>query len=210
METTGQAGINEFLIAARERLSDSTFKPAKTLCQALHDLPQVPIEKPARYLPACSLFASVEVCRGDPLLRSFLRCRHQLPWRIPGFGKLPAALKQQLAVTEIVGPQGLFYSSSVRLGILLQLSHTAYPRHRHAADELYLVLHGHARWSVDDGGLKRKPPGTYIHHQPFVLHTIQTDEEPLVALWGWVGDIDGSTYTMGTAASVAGHSRKGN
>ncbi len=101
-----------------------------------------------------------------------------------------------MAVVEIIGPDGMIFDKRCRFGLLLQDSGTYYPKHQHAAEELYFILSGTAKWTVDNGDPELKGADTFIHHKPNQPHAILTQTKPLLTMWGWAGDITSSSYTM--------------
>ena len=125
-----------------------------------------------------------------------LQCSDLLTWREAGFGKLPEEFSKRIFASEIFGPKGIIDNPSIRVGLLLQLDHVAYPKHWHSAEELYLVLLGEAHWSVYDGSPEVRFPETFVHHRSNQPHSMTTIDEPLLAMWGWTGDIDGQSYSV--------------
>ena len=130
------------------------------------------------------------------LISLLLQCSDLLSWREAGFGKLPEEFSKRIFASEIIGPKGIIDNPSMRVGLLLQLDHVAYPKHWHSAEELYLVLLGEAHWSVDDGSPEVRSPETFVHHKSNQPHSMTTSDEPLLAMWGWTGDIDGQSYSV--------------
>ena len=130
------------------------------------------------------------------LISLLLQCSDLLSWREAGFGKLPEEFSKRIFACEIIGPKGIIDNPSVRLGLLLQLDHVVYPKHWHSAEELYLVLLGEAYWSVDDGSPELRSPENFVHHKSNQPHSMITIDEPLLAMWGWTGDIDGQSYSV--------------
>ena len=90
---------------------------------------------------------------------------------------------------ELVGPERAFESRKLLVGFLLLGSHTLYPDHEHAAEEVYHVASGRASWRRGDGAWRTEPPGAIIHHAPHVSHAMSTEDEPLLALYCWMGDV---------------------
>ncbi len=130
-----------------------------------------------------------------PLAEALAPCLPLLAWRAPGFGRLPMDVAAKITVCEILGPDGMFADPDIRFGLLFQQARVDYPPHRHAAEELYLVLEGTAGWSVDGLEPSPQPPGAFVHHAPWRTHAMQTGAEPLLAAWAWTGDIRASTYS---------------
>lgn len=127
------------------------------------------------------------------LLRAPPRLWRELPWRVAGGGKGPPVV----AVTELLGPNGMSGCARCRAGVFFQRGDSYYPRHKHAAAEFYLPLCGTAAWLADGRAPRRVAPfGELIYHKSWQAHAIRTDAEPLLALWLWTGDLDLSSYIM--------------
>ncbi|MGB0386017.1 MAG: dimethylsulfonioproprionate lyase family protein [Ardenticatenaceae bacterium] len=91
---------------------------------------------------------------------------------------------------DIIGPRGYVPSQSIAVGFLLMGPHLFYPPHHHPATEVYFVVSGHARWQRGDEPWQIRPPGTFILHPSGVSHAMQTEEEPLLALYVWRDYLD--------------------
>jgi len=122
------------------------------------------------------------------------RSASHLRWRQPGFGKIPDAVASHMAVCEIIGPMGQITHHAVRAGLLFQDAEILYPSHRHAAEEIYLPLSGPAAWQTANSAWRQHAFGDIIHHLPFQPHAIRTAQTPLLAIWGWTGDIRADSY----------------
>ena len=112
-----------------------------------------------------------------------------LSWRSPGFGKIPVEISNHMAVCEIIGPAGQIKHETVRAGLLFQAPNITYPHHSHAAEEIYLSLSGPVEWQVDETDWRHSFAGDFTHHLPHQPHAIRTGTIPLLAAWGWTGDI---------------------
>ena len=89
---------------------------------------------------------------------------------------------------ELLGSRGHFVSDDLALGVLLLGPETAYPLHRHEAEEIYIVLSGTAFWRKGAGSDETPvPPGSVVHHPPWTPHAMRTEAEPLLALYLWRG-----------------------
>ena len=130
------------------------------------------------------------------LCEAILQYSADLSWRRPGFGKIRDDIASHMAVCEVIGPTGQIKHETVRLGLLFQASDIIYPRHSHAAEEIYLSLTGPVHWQIDDTNWYQQEAGSFIHHLPYQPHAIRTGETPLLALWGWAGDIDPHSYKI--------------
>ena len=133
---------------------------------------------------------------GDPRLDAIVNIVDKLAWRISAAGRKNADLASKIAVAEIFGPDGIVWSDECRFGLLYQAPHVVYPSHYHEAEELYLVLRGTAIWQKDDSAPSKQKPGDFIRHKAWQPHGIETSADPLLALWGWAGNLAISTYAM--------------
>lgn len=156
---------------------------------------QAPARPPAR-TSACDILDRLLIGTPSGLMRALEPCIGDLHWRAPGFGKLPPAFSVNLAVTELIGPDGLFPAENVRIGLLIQREGFQYPLHQHAAEEMYFVLQGTAKWALDDCPPIERAAGSFVHHQSHQPHGIETLQDPLCALWGWAGDVAGASYRL--------------
>ena len=101
-----------------------------------------------------------------------------------------------MAVSEIIGPTGQITHKRIRAGLLFQASGMTYPRHSHAAEEIYLSLSGPVDWQVDDTDWYQRQAGEFIHHLPYQPHATCTGKTALLAIWGWAGDIAADSYKI--------------
>ncbi len=91
---------------------------------------------------------------------------------------------------ELVGNKAAFYQAEgVRCGLLLLGPGLHYPAHNDAAEEIYHVLYGdQTLWRRGDEDWRAHPAGTTIHHAPWMIHETKTGDQPLLALYCWLGD----------------------
>lgn len=73
--------------------------------------------------------------------------------------------------------------------IMLFDANINYPRHSHAAEELYLVLAGKFWWEApdDDESPAWLQAGQLIHHPPHRAHALTAGDEPALLLAVWRG-----------------------
>ena len=188
--------LSNFLAAAGKKFQTHPSGIAQAIYQALVSdliLRQSPVVEAAPVDVSLSSF--LQDGKSD-LISLLLQCSDLLSWREAGFGKLSEEFSKRIFASEIIGPKGIIDNPSMRVGLLLQLDHVAYPKHWHSAEELYLVLLGEAHWSVDDGSPEVRSSENFVHHKSNQPHSMKTIEEPLLAMWGWAGDIDGQSYSV--------------
>lgn len=88
---------------------------------------------------------------------------------------------------ELAGPEGHFITHQARITVGYWGPGLFYPRHQHAAEELYTVLSGRALFHADgEADAWLAPGGTRLHlaNQP---HAMTTGEDPVLTLVFWRG-----------------------
>lgn len=185
-----------FFSALGERLKKNKSIIAKDISDALLGTKNMPWSMKPSVSPSNAKFFNTLFEDKSNLMQLCVNCVDQLHWRQAGFGKLPENLSQEISVTEFIGPDGIFENPNVRIGLLLQSPEIHYPRHWHIAEELYYIISGTANWAADDEKEKLCQPGNFVHHMSGQTHNMTTCSEPLLALWGWTGDIDGASYSI--------------
>lgn len=98
-------------------------------------------------------------------------------------------LGSRIAFAELIGPDGPLQAPNCRVGFTVMAEHTTYPLHSHPAIELYLVVSGNAQWQTPTSDAMI-PPGDLVLHRSNEPHAMRTFDEPLLALWGWTGNIE--------------------
>jgi hypothetical protein len=134
--------------------------------------------------------ATAAACRALPAVRK------ALPWVYHYEERAgEESLATRIAFAELIGPDGPMSAADARIGFTLMAPHTFYPLHAHPAVELYWVMSGHADW-ITAGPAHVAAPGRFVLHQSNQPHAMRTREEPLLALWGWSGDIDTPAFYL--------------
>lgn len=190
----GRDGISNFVDQAASAFSTHDSDIARSAGPEL----RLPAPSPGlspKWMPACEALRTLDA-NDDPLLNALVACAGDLHWKTPAFGHLPLGVSSKMAVCEVIGPDGMFPRADFRFGVLLQGAGVAYPSHRHAAAELYLILAGTADWQIGDGDFHAKAPGTFVRHGSMQPHAMRTADQAMIAIWVWVGDVAASTYTV--------------
>ncbi|MFT5194572.1 MAG: hypothetical protein ACI9EW_002127 [Cellvibrionaceae bacterium] len=89
---------------------------------------------------------------------------------------------------QYVGDSGMVKSSEIAIGIMLISPDCVYPAHDHLAEEIYIPISGRAEWWTAENDWQIREPGTPIFHRSWLPHATRTLKEPLLALYGWLGD----------------------
>ena len=92
--------------------------------------------------------------------------------------------------SEFIGLRGPLPSENIACGVLMLGPGIEYPRHRHAAEEVYIPLSGQTLWRQESQDWTVRKLGRPIYHAPWVPHAMKTGEFPLLALYLWrAGDL---------------------
>ena len=188
--------LNAFMHSAGEHFKKSDTEIARTISDVLATVHLVPPALAPASTSASASLSEMLSDTDDELLMLLAACAQDLHWRHAGFGRLPRDADEKLAVVELIGPDAMFPLPDIRIGLLLQREGFEYPRHWHAAEELYLILKGTALWAVDDLDPLVREPGRFVHHKSRQPHRMVTGPEPMIALWGWAGDVAGTSYAI--------------
>ena len=121
---------------------------------------------------------------------------HTLPWTPTKTIAKENPKLTHLAAVELIGPTGVVRNEELRMGLLLQPNQINYPNHRHAAEELYLVLSGTALWGQSNRTPVSCMPGSFRHHVSWEWHEMITNDEPLLTFWCLTGDIRFDQYQI--------------
>ncbi len=179
-------------------LEHAALRPWLTLWPTVSPMP-VPTPTPrsanaataAHPLAVLGWLPAIAAARHDfagPLIDALCRAAPALEWRQTySPDEIGAEFLDNYGYTEIMGPAAAWRSERIRCGFLLLGPGTHYPRHQHAAEELYLCLSGTAAWAAGDAPWRERPPGTVIHHASGEPHAMRTAAEPLLALYLWQG-----------------------
>ena len=106
---------------------------------------------------------------------------------------VPGVFAGGYAFVALIGPEGQLRSDEFKGGLFIQQPDTYYPPHAHDAEEFYFLLSGQPKWRAG----KRKfvaNPGDLLNHAPRKVHSMETMNDPFLAIWAWVGDLDGNFW----------------
>jgi quercetin dioxygenase-like cupin family protein len=141
------------------------------------------------------LGAALANARGGPLAQlagAFKRAEPAFGWlQNPNYtaARMGHEFVDRYGYVELAGPGRPLETRELLVGFLLLGPHTLYPVHNHAAEEVYHVVSGRASWRRGNGAWNKEPSGAVIHHAPHVPHAMSTEDEPLLALYCWTGDV---------------------
>jgi len=148
------------------------------------------------YLPAADFLGAASASahpQTQALLAGFERHKNRLRWEQSykkEEGLVPDAMLDGYGFAEIIGRQGPFVSEHIRAGIAIWGPDIVYPRHRHEAEEVYIVLAGSAEFTVGATGESRHGVGDVIYVESNTPHGFRTTGQSLGVYYLWqAGDL---------------------
>ncbi len=126
-----------------------------------------------------------------------LIARTPLMWAPPQTSTDPTYVAHSLpkAHVELVGPDGLVPSDTVRLGLYGILPHAEYGIRTHPAEEIFVMLAGQAYWKRDAAPYLLQGPGERSYHPSMMPHATRTGDAAFMSVYVWHGDIATDNYT---------------
>ena len=106
---------------------------------------------------------------------------------------VPGVFEGGYAFVALIGPEGQLRSDEFKVGLFIQQPDTYYPPHAHDAEEFYFLLSGKPKWWAGKRTFTANP-GDLIHHAPSEVHSMETMNEPFLAIWAWIGDLNGNFW----------------
>ncbi|MBT5433484.1 MAG: cupin domain-containing protein, partial [Rhodospirillaceae bacterium] len=152
-----------------------------------------PVEQP---VAASLVLPLLDAGPGSPLAAAMRSVAPLIPWREPPQGEIEKYMGGRNCMSRLVGPDSLFRSDAIGFGTFYMAPDVLYPRHMHAAEEIYVVVSGGGSWALGDGGFEERGPGNVIHVTPWLPHALRANDQGLLMLWAWQGNIDLDAYRM--------------
>ena len=111
-------------------------------------------------------------------------------------GRIPDDLANRMPMAELVGPDGMFFNETVRVGLWLQNKGIVYGPRQHEAEETFFIFNGEASWETESSEPKILGPNAYVFHPSNILHTSITTNSFVFTAWRWSGEIGFEKYTL--------------
>ncbi len=96
---------------------------------------------------------------------------------------------------ELIGPDGLVASESVRLGLYGMLPGFEYGIRTHPAEEVFVMLAGQAHWKRGSDPYLLLGPGERSYHPSMLPHANRTDQKAFLSVYIWHGDVSTDQYS---------------
>ena len=142
-------------------------------------------------LPVLSWMPSAVRAAGQPtefLVDMLASLADRLAWgqtySVQDFG---TGFLEKYGWTEFIGQRGPIASERMACGVLLLGPQIEYPRHSHAAEEVYVPLTEPTRWQRGDQDWSDRAAGLPVYHASGEPHAMRTESVPLLALYLWHG-----------------------
>jgi hypothetical protein len=170
-------GLNDIYLAPF--LADWPSKPFKTRTVSQNTLPVL------SYLPE---LVAPENAETERIVAMLTNSAEHLSWgqtySTEDFGAL---FLEKYGWTELIGLRGPIASKDIACGFLLLGPNIEYPKHRHAAEEVYVPLSSQALWVQGNEDWVSRAGGVPIYHRPWLTHGMRTESAPLLSLYLWRG-----------------------
>ena len=117
-------------------------------------------------------------------------------WRPPRTANSQLYAKHSIfkSHVELVGPDGLVKSKSVRLGLYGMLAESEYGVRTHPAEEIYIMLAGECFWKRGDAPYFCERSNGRSYHPSFMPHASKTEGRAFMSVYAWVGDLSTEAY----------------
>jgi hypothetical protein len=109
--------LRGFLSAASLRFQDHKSKIAQHISLALADDPKLNQNRIPEAAPVTVSLHNLLPKKQSNLTNCLAKCAGSLSWREAGFGKLPKEFSKRIFASELIGPNGLFESTNIRIGV---------------------------------------------------------------------------------------------
>ena len=96
---------------------------------------------------------------------------------------------QKFGSYQLIGAQGHFFSLKLNSYVLYAERGLFYPWHHHPAEELYVIIAGHAKFEAAGKKTRQLGPGDTIFHASNQPHAMTTEDRPVMAYVLWRGNL---------------------
>ncbi len=180
--------LYELVLSLLEQMDMPVTQAFRQTLPVIESLAYQPL--PPTWLTVASVVSDLQIPRGFTVdlvtaVRSSYRAQAwRQPYKVADFGELFFHHVAWFPIADKDGP--LLYDQGL-VEIMLIDANTCYPSHKHAPEELYIVLSGQVFWQAEGHAPGWKSAGDVIHHLPHQIHAISTANEPALILSLWRG-----------------------
>jgi mannose-6-phosphate isomerase-like protein (cupin superfamily) len=185
--------LEGFINALADTSKNSVDLRFQTLASELEQLPRTAVQVSPHSTDSVRMWLDTALASMPPtigpLTTAVTEIAQYASWVEAARG-VPELFSGGYAYAILIGQGGMITSETMRLGLYLQRPEIDYPGHAHDAEEFYFILSGSSHWRVDTRHFT-STAGNLIHHPPHTVHASHTRNQPLLAVWAWLGDING-------------------
>jgi len=150
------------------------------------------LEVPAKYHPAAACLPEMQkllMPGAQHLFQTLLAASSTLAWQNSyntkdGFG---LEYLERNAWCDLIGPQGIYKSSEFRIGFGYWRKDLFYPPHSHEPEEIYWIIGGTGLFTTGNKPARKMGPGSIVHHEPYIWHSIDMSQSPVLVFFLWRG-----------------------
>lgn len=153
----------------------------------------MPVQVQGTPLPA-GIAHVMQDTSAHPACRTILQT--PLPWAPPQTSADPkyVAHSTPKSHVELLGPEGLVRSDKVRLGLYGYIPQAEYGIRTHPAEEVFIMMAGHAWWKRGDAPYALHGPGERSYHPSMLPHATRTTDTSFMSAYVWCGDLSTQDY----------------
>ena len=192
MNVVNSISLKSFLLNLAD-VFDGDMEIEKTARRELRKTSQANFSTEQCALPA-PILSVMQQSDAHPLCGDIVEM--PLDWRPPETSKSPLYAKHSIfkSHVELVGPDGLVKSESIRLGLYGMLPNSEYGIRTHPAEEIYIMLAGECFWKRGDAPYCCERPNGRSYHPSMMPHASKTEDQSFMSVYVWVGDLSTDAY----------------
>ena len=192
MNVENSISLKSFLLNLAD-VFDGDIEIEKTARRELRKISQANFSTKQCALPA-PILSVMQQSDAHPLCGDIVEM--PFDWRPPETSKSPLYAKHSIfkSHVELVGPDGLVKSESIRLGLYGMLPNSEYGVRTHPAEEIYIMLAGECFWKRGDAPYCCERPNGRSYHPSMMPHASKTENQSFMSVYVWVGDLSTDAY----------------
>ena len=192
MNVANSSNLKSFLLNLSD-VFDRDIEIEKTARRVLRKVSQANFSTNQCALPA-SIVSVMQQSDAHPLCDDIIEM--PFDWRPPETSKSPLYAKHSIfkSHVELVGPDGMVKSESIRLGLYGMLPNSEYGVRTHPAEEIYIMLAGECFWKRGDAPYSCERTKGRSYHPSLMPHASKTGDQAFMSVYAWVGDLSTESY----------------
>ena len=192
MNVAKSLNLKSFLLNLAD-VFDGDIEIEKVARRKLRKVSQANFSTERCALPA-PIVSVMQQSDAHPLCKDIIKM--PFDWRPPETSKTPLYAKHSVfkSHVELLGPDGLVKSGSIRLGLYGMLPNSEYGVRTHPAEEIYVILAGESFWKRGDAPYCCERSNGRSYHPSLMPHASKTGDQAFMSVYAWVGDLSTDAY----------------